>query len=263
MENAKPEKTNPTARIPILITSSITPHDTAVKLADPEQRLFHAIESISQWIRVAPASRFVLCDGSSFDFRPIVRELFPTTEIESLFFDNDPVKIRAYGRGYGEGEIVKFALKHSAYLREAEIFAKCSSKLWVENYADCLKEWRDNCLFSGVFKNVFSIRKLIEMVQVDTRFYIVNSDFYLKNFIDVHQHIGKAPGFGLEDSFFQKLQAIHPYNYLFSVQPVIRGVGGGTGKYYKDSWLRIVKEYLKLKIIKKTRIFRHLFNPRV
>jgi len=260
MENVKPEKTSPAARIPILITSSITPHDTAVKLADPEQRLYHAIESISQWIRVAPGCRFVLCDGSSFDFGPIVKDLFPTTEIESLFFDNDLDKVSAYGRGYGEGEIVKFALKHSAYLRQTDTFAKCSSKLWVENYADCLKEWRGTCLFSGVFKNVFSITKRTEMVQVDTRFYIVNSDFYLKNLIDVHQHIGKAPGFGLEDSFLQTLQAIYQRNYLFSVSPVIRGVGGGTGKYYKDSWLRLTKEKIRLKMIKKTSIFRDLFN---
>jgi hypothetical protein len=98
------------------------------------------------------------------------------------------------------------------------------------------------------------------MVQVDTRFYIVNSDFYLKNLIDVHQHIGKAPGFGLEDSFLQTLQAIYQRNYLFSVSPVIRGVGGGTGKYYKDSWLRLTKEKIRLKMIKKTSIFRDLFN---
>jgi hypothetical protein len=40
-------------------------------------------------------------------------------------------------------------------------------------------------------------------------------------------------------------------------------VGGGTGKYYKDSWLRLAKEKTKLKIIKKTRLFGSLFNQEI
>ena len=261
MEQIRERKSNSTAQIPILITSSITPYDKGVKLADPQQRLFHALESITQWIRVAPGSSFVLCDGSNFDFQPIVRERFPDIEIESLSFENDQAKIITHGRGYGEGEIVKFALNHSALLHTSDAFAKCSSKLWVENYAECINHWRGNCLFSGVFKNAFSLSKRIEMVQVDTRFYIVDSDFYLKNFIDAHWQIGNSPGFGLEDSFFQILQTMHQHPYLFSVSPVIRGVGGGTGQYYKDTWLRVQKESIKLAIIRKNRVFSKLFNP--
>ena len=260
MEKIKERKPNSNAQIPILITSSITPHDKSVKLADPQQRLFHAIESITQWIRVAPGSSFVLCDGSNFDFQPIVRERFPNTEIESLSFENDQAKIITQGRGYGEGEIVRFALNHSALLRTSDAFAKCSSKLWVENYAECINHWPANCLFSGVFRNAFSLSKRIEIVQVDTRFYMVDSDFYLKNFIDAHWQIGQSPGFGLEDSFFQRLQTMHQHPYLFPVSPIIRGVGGGTGRYYKDTWLRVQKEKFKLAIVRKNRVFSKLFN---
>jgi len=248
------------SRTPILITSSITPQDTSVKLSDPQERLFHAIESIENWIRVAPGAPLVLCDGSNFDFRPIVSERFPGASIECLFFQNDYSKTRAYGRGYGEGEIIKFALMHSAYLRDSDAFSKCSSKLWVENYAECINHWPGSCLFSGVFKNAFSLSKRIEMVQVDTRFYIVDSDFYMKNFIDAHWQIGLSPGFGLEDSFFQRLQTTHQHPYLFPVSPVIRGVGGGTGQYYKDTWLRVQKEKMKLAIVRKNRVFSKLFK---
>ena len=260
MENAKPEKINPTARIPILITSSITPHDTAVKLADPQQRLFHAIESIEQWIKIAPKSRLVLCDGSNFDFEPIVKERFPYASIECLCFENDALKIADFGRGYGEGEIVKFALNHSVYLRDSDAFAKCSSKLWVENYAECVKKWRGDCLFSGVFKNTFSTLRSIEMIQVDTRFYVVQNNFYRKNLIDAHHKIGLAPGFGLEDSFHQVLLTTKQLRYLFAIPPVIKGVGGGTGTYYKSSWLRIWKEKVRLRNIKNTAAFGNLFD---
>lgn len=260
MEQIRDRKPNSTAQIPILITSSITPHDKAVRLADPQQRLFHAIESITNWIRLAPHARIVLCDGSNFDFRPIVRKQFPTTSIECLFFQNDYSKIMTYGRGYGEGEIIKFALIHSNYLRDSDAFTKCTSKLWVDNYSECLIKMHGDCLFSGVFKNAFSITKPIEMVQVDTRFYIVKNDFYLSRLIDAHQQIGVAPGFGLEDSFYHSLTAMDKKMYLFSTPPVIRGVGGGTGKYYKYSWQRILKEKIRLHIIKKSNAFKSLFN---
>ena len=248
------------SRTPILITSSITPQDTSVKLSDPQERLFHAIESIENWIRVAPGAPLVICDGSNFDFRPIVSERFPGASIECLFFQNDCSKIRTYGRGYGEGEIIKFALMHSAHLRDSDAFSKCSSKLWVENYSECLRELHGDCLFSGVFKNAFSPTKQIEMVQVDTRFYIVKSGFYLSRLIDAHRKIGVTPGFGLEDSFYSSLTAMGKKMYLFSIPPVIRGVGGGTAEYYKSTWQRIIKEKIRLRIIKRSHNFKNLFD---
>jgi len=260
MRQPKDENKDRTASIPILITSSITPHDKGVKLSDPDKRLFHAIEAIEQWIRITPKSQFVLCDGSGFDFEPIVKARFPHAAIECLCFQNDLSKILIYGRGYGEGEIVKFALKHSEYIAHSDAFAKCSSKLWVENYPVCLKEWRGDCLFSGIFKNTFSLLKPIEMLQVDTRFYIVKNNFYIRNLNHAHHQIGLAPGFGLEDSFYHELLKIKQEKYLFSTPPVVMGVGGGTGTYYKSSWLRVSKEKIRLENVKRSANFRRIFN---
>jgi len=260
MEQTHRRKPKTATQIPILITSSIVPYDSGVKLSDPQQRLFHAIEAIEQWIRVAPGSKLILCDGSNFDFKPIIKEKFPSTEAECLYFENDRSKIITHGRGYGEGEIVKFALKHSAFLREADRFAKCSSKLWVENYAECASEWADDCLFSAIFKNFFSISKRVEMTQVDTRFYISTNAFYLKNLADAHCQIDSTSGFGLEDSFCAALRKINQKRYLFSALPIIRGVGGGTGKYYKYNWHRVTKDRIKLGIAKRSPILHDLFN---
>ena len=247
------------ADLPILITSSVTPHDAGVKLADPEKRLYHAIEAIEQWIRISPESPLVLCDGSNFDFQPVVKDRFPHATIECLLFGNDQDKIKLYGRGYGEGEIVKFALAHSALLRGAEAFVKCSSKLWVDNYPDCLQEWRGECLFSGVFKNAFSVTKKTEMVQVDTRFYIADKNFYAKNLMDAHHQIGAFLGFGLEDCFYDALIRMHKTNYLFTTPPIICGVGGGIGKYYKTTRVRKYKEKIRLWLISRSAEFRKLF----
>lgn len=260
MTEARDDLLNSSDKIPILITSSVIPHDPGVQLSDPKQRLFHAIESLTHWNRVAPRSRFVLCDGSNFDFRSIVEEKFPNMEIECLSFENDHSKILTHGRGYGEGEIIKFALQHSLFLRNTAAFAKCSSKLWVENYSGCINHFHGNCLFSGVFTNTFSFLKPVEMLQVDTRFYIVRSDFYRKNLIDAHHKIVLASGFGLEDSFYSTLVAAKQEGYLFPTPPVIMGVGGGTGKYYKAGQIRLWKEKIRLIKLKKSKNFQNLFN---
>lgn len=253
-------QSNQTTHLPILITSSITPHDIGVKLADPRKRLYHAIEAIEHWIRVAPKAKFVLCDGSNFDFRPIINERFPKIEIECMYFQNDQKKIAQYGRGYGEGEIIQFALNQSKHLSQSNVFAKCSSKLWVENFNECLKEWQGDSLFSGVFRNAFSPTKPIEMIQVDTRFYVVEKRFYKDNLCDAHHKIEVTKGFGLEDSFHRILLTEKKEKYLFSLPPVIKGVGGGTGEYYKSTWLRILKERLRTAKIKQSLEFRKLFN---
>jgi len=260
VRNIPTEQRELLAVTPILITSSITPHDATVRLLDPQRRLFHAIESIEQWVRVAQGSRLVLCDGSNFDFRPIVKERFRKAKIECLLFENDPSKIATYGRGYGEGEIISFALRHSEFLSESDAFAKCSSKLWVENYSQCLSQWRGKCLFFGHFKNAFSLIKPIEMLQVDTRFYITEKKFYLENLLNAHKQIGTSPSFGLEDYFHQRLLNIQQKKYLFSIAPVIRGVGGGIADYYKDNWSRVLKEKARLEIVKKSKNFKEFFN---
>ena len=130
----------------------------------------------------------------------------------------------------------------------------------MENFTECLKEWRGDCLFSGVFRNAFSPTKSIEMIQVDTRFYVVEKSFYIENLCDAHHRIGVTEGFGLEDSFHQILLDRKREKYLFSVPPVIKGVGGGTGKYYKSTWLRLLKERLRTGKIKQSLEFRNLFN---
>ena len=260
MKQSQETTTNLTAKIPILITSSIKPHDTGVKLLDPQKRLFHAIESIEQWIRVAPESRLVLCDGSGFDFDPIVRERFPKAIIECLKFNNDKANISIYGRGYGEGEIIKFALNNSQLLGEAIAFTKCSSKLWVENYAMCARNFDDSCAFQGVFGDVFSVTKPIVLTQVDTRFYFVTKAFYLTNLINAHKAIDLKNGRGLENVFFEILIDLKQANFLLPTPLQIRGVGGGIGTYYKYNYVRLVKEEIRLEISKKSTKFLKFFK---
>lgn len=248
-----------TNAVPILLTSSVIPHDTGVALTDSRERTRLALESIKEWLRIDPTLRIVLCDGSGFDFSHLVAENFPHAAIECLHFNNSQNLVRQYGRGYGEGEIVRHALTHSRFIVDAGCFAKCTSKLWVENYLECLDYWNGNLLFKGVFLNAFSLFKKTEFAYIDTRFYIASCDGYRQFFENAHFQINKDLGYGLEECFRDVVLKNRLQKILFRLPPVIAGVGGGTGTYYKNSLKRKLKERLRLKFVLMNRRFSSLF----
>lgn len=249
-----------TKKIPILLTSSVVAHDRSVALTDTEARIHLALESVQAWLKIAPANCLVLCDGSDFDFSDIVAAKFPHAEIECLHFENDQELVKKYGRGYGEGEIVRYALHHSQCISGAGCFAKCTSKLWVDNFDQCQALWNGRLLCKGVFSNVFSPFRKTDFSYLDTRFYIANTSIYQQYFEDAHLEIRKETGHGLEDCFLDIFKKHSITKSLFPIPPVICGVGGGTGVYYKNTHLRKLKERLRLWLVRFDRNFRQLFS---
>ena len=247
-------------QIPVLLTSSVIAHDTAVALTDREARTDLALESVAQWLAIDPELEIVLCDGSGFDFSEIVNRRFPAAKIECLYFDNDAAKVRLQGRGFGEGEIVRHAVTHARVIRQRGCFAKCTSKLWVSNFPQLANQWNATLLLKAVFRNPLSLRKAPEWDYIDTRFYISSVDSYLRWFIDAHQSIDVPLGYGLEQCFMAIVQKAEMTHVLFKTPPVIHGTGGGTGIPYRNSLVRIGKEYLRLLRIRRSKRFARYFS---
>lgn len=247
-------------KIPVLLTSSVIAYDTEVALKNQDERVRLALESVEQWLKIDPLLTLVLCDGSNFDFSSIVLRQFPLALIECLHFENNQELVKQQGRGYGEGEIVRHALNYSKFIADAGCFAKCTSKLWVENYLECLSAWNGELLCKGVFLDVFSLSKRTCFSYIDTRFYVASCATYNKYFVDAHLQIQSKRGHGLENCFFDLFSKYKIQHSLFTVSPIICGVGGGTGTYYKNTSLRNGKEQLKLNLVKLLRRFRPLFS---
>lgn len=236
----------PSSHIPILLTSSVIAHDTGVVMTDPVERIDKTLESIAHWLAIDPRLEIVICDGSGFDFSNLIATKFPTSTIECLHFMNDVELVRARGRGYGEGEIVRYAINHSKRIASAGCFAKCTAKLWVENYSKCLAQWNGQMLFKGVFKNIFSPMRSTVFSYVDTRFYLASADAYRQYFENAHHAINAQQGHSLEECFRDRLLAHRLERSLFRTVPIICGAGGGTGTYYQNRIHRHIKEWLRL-----------------
>lgn len=245
--------------IPILLTSSVIVHDKGVRLQDPKERARLAIESVIKWRAIAPLNPLVLCDGSGFNFQPLVERLPANTQIECLNFQNAAELVEQFGRGYGEGEIVRHALLNSRLIGSAGCFAKCTSKLWVENFSTCMEPWNGQLLMKGVFDHAFAPFKLTKLAYIDTRFYAMDVNTYRSHFLHAHESVRAKDGYGLEESFKDVFLNRQLQGCLMSPPPVINGVGGGTGMYYKNTSLRQLKERWRYRWIKRNPLFQGMF----
>lgn len=249
----------PSSDIPILLTSSAIAHDTGVAMIDPAERIDKTLESIAHWLAIDPRLEIVICDGSGFDFSNLIATRFPTSTIECLNFMNDVELVRTRGRGYGEGEIVRYAINHSKRIASAGCFAKCTAKLWVQNYPKCLALWNGKMLFKGVFTNVFSPVRPTVFSYVDTRFYLISIDAYRQYFENAHHAVHAQRGHSLEECFRDRVLEYRLKRALFRTAPIIYGAGGGTGTYYKNRAHRRLKEWLRLWLVRLHPQFRRLF----
>jgi hypothetical protein len=242
---------------PLLLTSSVIPVDLSGNLNDPSMRMMHTIESISEWLKIDPHIQIVICDGSGFDFSETVKVNFPAANIECIFFNNDVDQIKRHGKGYGEGEIIRYAIEHSRLMNESEVFIKCTAKLWVANFSQCLLQWNKQFICGAYFANVFSYKKTA-LQFIDTRFYITRKDFYLQHLSTVHVQLGNTEQ-SIEDAFLDVIQVKKIKHILFRTPPVICGVGGGSGKYYKSGVIRVLKDRMRNWIARSTTQYKDLF----
>jgi hypothetical protein len=243
---------------PLLLTSSVTPMDLSGRLNDPALRIKHALESVGEWLLRKPELRIVICDGSGYDFSSNMKSTFPNANIECLSFMNDSIQIARHGKGFGEGEIIRYAIKHSKLLQESEEFMKCTAKLWVSNIQQCLSQWSGHFLCNAYFANVYSLKKT-KIKFLDTRFYIIRKDVYLQFFLDAHSSLGNNPKRSIEYAFLNVMINEKMEGVLFSTPPIVCGMGGGSGRYYKQGLVRIIKDKLRARIARSCSEYKKLF----
>jgi len=237
--------------------------DLSVALKDPTDRLRYTLESIDHWLKVSPNIRLVICDGSGYDFSKIIMQNYPRQVAENLIeclnFTNDAALVATFGKGYGEGEIIKFALKNSKLLKNESVFCKCTAKLWVENFLDCLDLFNGKFLCQAYFSQVFSFKKT-KLEHIDTRFYIVTKETYKMYFENLHTRVGGTFKQSIEDVFKESIENNNLNGVLFKKFPVICGVGGASGKYYRTHFIRRNKDRLRLIFVQLDKQFKNFFN---
>ncbi|MEZ9634408.1 hypothetical protein AB4299_14340 [Vibrio cyclitrophicus] len=223
--------------IPILITTCVIANADMTELSDSNLRLEAVISGLINLSKyVGKDQEIVLCDGSGYDFKNYItrlEELFNRVEI--LSFQNNINLVRKKGKGYGEGEIIAYALENSQVLSEYEHFTKLTGKLWLTNYNKCVNYYNKRAAF--MFDNYFRPSKF------DTRFYIIKKSLYLDIFNNAHLDVSDNNMVYLEHCFRLKINDSNNLNkYMSTVSPMLNGISGSTGLVYKPiRWKQPIK----------------------
>ena len=230
-------------RIPILLTSAVTATAPFTKITDPSTRAQATLRALSQWMTLCKDTNFVLCDGSGYDLSRDI-EGWPAIDhsrVEVLAFENDRNQVSLKGKGHGEGEIIRHALDHSVTLKSATSFVKCTGKLWVENYHSCRKT------YNGIAG--FSHFGFLNLMAVDTRFFIVQKDFFKTHLLLSYTRCDDSRGYYLEHVYLDSLNNIDRKRWMLQVYPRTRGLSGTSGEEYRSSTLKRVGKNLAIRML--------------
>ena len=214
-------------KIPLLITTCIKVSAIAAKITDPQERLTLTLEGIAKWLTNPAVESLVVVEGSDYDFSAKVDSLKREAgkQVEFLRFRNDAERVRKQGKGYGEGEIVHYALTHSRVLKTSEYFAKCTGKLYVRNYARCLAAFDNQlqCAVNGKH----------EIESLDLRLYFARREFWLKHMADAHETVDDPAGYFIEYAYLDRLREIGLRGFTLTVPPIVTGRSGSDNILYK------------------------------
>lgn len=242
----------------LIVTSCIYPFSTFVKLNDPEERESLHVEALKRWINESTFESIIICDNSNYVYSNELVELalLKGKKLEVLTFKGDHINGFKYGKGFGEGEIMKFIIENSNLIKYHDSFFKVTGKLFVKNYYSINNVRNFDFIFSSplIF---FNSKQNVELVF--TNFYYAKIESFKQYLIDSYLNVRDNDGVYLEHVYAEALKRGKKNRKKLKVGkmspiPIMVGKSGSTGDSYstkqtlKTSILNIL---LKTFVVKK------------
>lgn len=220
----------------LLITGCIKPNPNAFQLSltDVNLRLQQYIDCIKWSIESTKFVNIVFVDNSGY---PIDNRLMEFANergkrLEWLSFTGNEKMIALCGKGYGEGEIIEYALKNSVLLKEATYFCKLKGRLKVDNIDRFIKLADMN----GTYFWTIGLNRIKKISSgVETRFYGIPIKAYKDVFVDAYKDVDDKNGMWLERVFYQRYRTTNIKCWKMALYPDILGQSGSMGIDYKVS----------------------------
>lgn len=229
----------------LIITGCIKPNQEQrfLVLKDEHERLQQYVSSIRFYITDSPFTKITFCDNSNYAY-PHINELETLAQkynkvFEWLSFQGNDEKAKVQGKGFGEGEILHYALTHSQLVLKARSFAKVTGRLTISNIAKVVRGAKAKM-------NYFN-QDIYRSYAKDTRFYLCDIDFYKKFLIDAYQETSVELGQerAIENIFYMHLQHQKNCRNLLAF-PAFCGRSGGNGMDYSLFPQRLILLYSAL-----------------
>lgn len=206
----------------ILITGCIKPDPNMVflTLKDPNIRREQYIDSLLFYLKDSIANKIVFCDNSCSEIDKAVINYSHTLgkQFEWISFKGNTELSTKYGKGYGEGEIVQYALENSLLLKESDSFVKVTGRFRVININHMMRFLSSNKIYFD-FQEDF----------VDTRCYVANIQKFSNNLINQYTRVDDGKGYYLEHAYYDVVKDNRKDIKQFPMVINIQGQSGSTG----------------------------------
>jgi hypothetical protein len=218
----------------LLLTGAIdirnfnVPSTTIVNI---NKRLSQYLQSIEYAIcNYRTISEIVFCEntGYNFDYSDLQEKAFINgKKLEIISFLGNYSIIEQKGKGFGEGEIIKYALNNSKILLNCDAFFKLTGRLIVRNMDEIVETTHSANSFIYHPKTIYQI----PVNHIETFLYKVSKDLYIKNLINAFERVEESKFLYLEHVFYEQLSKFDLYS--FKLLPQVSGISGSSGKPYE------------------------------
>ena len=213
----------------------------STKILDREDRLFQYLESLDYAIEnYKKITHIIFCEntGYNYDYNSLKEKAELRGKLlEVIIFKGNYSIIQQKGKGYGEGEIIEYALDNSKYLKDCQSFYKLTGRLIVRNM--------DRIIAGTKSKNAFDFQPGAiynrNQNHIETIFYKTERDLYQKYLYQAYQDVDESKIEYLEHVYYQQLNGLKLKSFRFL--PQISGQSGTTGEeYQKPYYLRLLEK---------------------
>lgn len=176
-------------------------------------------------------TEIVFCENTGYAFNHVPlqeKALINGKKLEILSFRGDYDQIKQKGKGYGEGEIIRYALQNSEILGKRDTFFKLTGRLIVKNMDEIITATPFENSFIYHPKNIYQM----PVDHVETFFYKVNKNLYDKYLIDAYKEVDEPQFRFLEHLFYERLSSLNLQS--FKRVPLISGFSGSSGDPYES-----------------------------
>lgn len=225
----------------LIITGTISPPNGVYGLSiiDSDIRKKQYLDSIKYYIEKTRIKKIIYCDNSlakeETELKLLAREY--GKQFEWLTFVGDNAMVIEKGKGFGEGEIMKYVFENSEIVLKCQRFIKVTGRLVVKNIDNVVKSSRKEKFYCNIEGN-----------KIYTNFYIMPIKMYMDSFYNAYKQVDDRSGFFLEHSFYQSAKKNCLKIKMFSCYPNIIGVSGSSGKDYYLPLKSRIKRSVKGKI---------------
>lgn len=214
----------------LILTSCIRPpKQDLLKLIDSKKRYLQTVDCLEFYINSRSFKNIVICDGSDYNLsnESIVKlALENNINLEILYFKQNFEKVRMQGKGYGEGEIMKYIINNSKLYHDCYYITKITGRLKVLNIDIILKRLD----LTKTYFNYFPAKKI---GCVDTRFFVMSKHIYEKYLINSYEYVNDKSGNSYEYCLTDSLKEYKINPTPFPKVPIFSGYSGTTNATYR------------------------------